>query len=257
MKESLKQSVVRTPFEGVAKFVRRTLEASRLVRHPGLYETWIEEPRFVSVISKVLKDTSNCVDVGGHLGGILSVFVRRAPRGKHTAFEAIPEKAEWLKAKFPEVAVHQLALSDSTGELEFYVNETHSGFSGLHRLEEPGDTIRTLKVPVATLDSIIGDGHRVDVLKVVVEGAELSVLRGAEGVLRRDRPIILFECVPTNLALFGVKPADVFEFLTARHSYSIFLFKDYLKGLPPLDLGRFEAAQIYPFQAFKFIADPT
>ena len=254
MKESLKQAIVRTPFEGLAKFARRTLGATSLVRHPELYETWMEESRISSLISKILDDSSNCVDVGAHLGINLSQFVRRAHRGRHVAFEANPEQAGWLKAKFPEVLVHQVALSDSPGELEFFVNETRSGFSGLRRLEEAGDSIRSFKVPVATLDSMIQGDDRVDLLKAIVEGAELSVLRGAEEVLDRDHPLILFECVPANLALFEAKPSDVFEFLAGRHAYSIFLIKDYLKGRPPLDLDRFEAAQRYPFQAFKFVA---
>ena len=257
MKESLKQAIVRTPFEGMAKLARRTLSARGLVRHPESFETWMEESRISRLISKILERSSNCVDVGAHLGINLSQFIRRAPEGAHMAFEANPVQAGWLKTKFPEVAVHPIALSDSPGELEFFVNETRSGYSGLRRIEEAGDSIRSFKVPVATLDSMIGEDHRVDLLKAVVEGAELSVLRGAECVLRRDRPFILFECVPTSLAFFGATPPDLFEYLTARHSYSIFLIKDYLKGRPPLDLDRFEAAQKYPFQAFKFIAAPA
>ena len=257
MNEWLKHAIVRTPLEGVAKVARRTLGARGLVRHPELYEIWAEEARIARLISKVVKTSSNCVDAGAHLGINLSQFVKRAPRGKHKAYEPNPEQATWLRAKFPEVDVHQLALSDSPGELEFFVNETRSGFSGLRRIQKTGDSVRTVKVPVATLDSMIPEGYRVDLLKAVVEGAELSVLRGARGVLRRDRPLILFECVPANMALFEASPPDAFEFLTVGHSYSIFLIKDYLKGGKPLDLERFEAAQRYPYQAFKFVAAPA
>jgi FkbM family methyltransferase len=257
MNERLKQAVVRTPLEGIAKFARRIAGAPALLRHPELRELWLEEARMGRLIAKVLRDSSNCVDVGAHLGINLSQFVRRAPRGRHMAFEPNPEQAAWLQVKFPEVEVHQLAVSDASGEVEFHHNETRSGFSGLRRIEERGDSIRTYKVKVAPLDSVLPEGHRVDLLKAVVEGAELSVLRGAEGVLRRDRPLILFECVPTNLQLFGANPRDVFQFLATRHGYSIFLFKDYLGGRGPLDLARFEAAQNYPFQAFKFFADPA
>jgi FkbM family methyltransferase len=257
MNEWLKHAVIRTPFEGVAKLGRNLLDARILVRKPELYDLWIEEMRIGRLIARILKPTWNCLDVGAHLGINLSQIVRRAPRGSHIAFEPHPDQARWLKVKFPEVDVRQVAVSDNPGELDFFVNDDRSGFSGLRRIEDSGESVRSFRVPVVTLDSSIPPGHRVDFLKTVVEGAELSVLRGAEEILRRDRPTILFECVQEAQALYGVTPADAFEFLTVRHSYSIFLIKDYLNQKPALSLDRFESAQLYPFKGIKFVASPN
>jgi FkbM family methyltransferase len=256
MNEWLKHAVIRTPLEGVAKLGRNVLGARALVRHPELYEIWAEEMRIGRLIARVLKPSMNCVDVGAHLGINLSQFVRRAPRGRHVAFEPHPEQARWLRSKFPEVDVRQAAVSDIPGEMDFHVNEDRSGFSGLRRIEDAGESVRSFRVAVTTIDSAIEPGHRVDFLKAVVEGAELSVLRGAEEILRRDRPTVLFECVPDALALYGFTSKDIFDFLTVRHPYSIFLIKDYLVRKPPVDLDRFESAQRYPFEAIKFVASP-
>ena len=103
---------------------------------------------------------------------------------------------------------------------------------------------------------MVGSDHRVDFLKVVVEGAELAVLRGGEELLRRDRPFLLVECVPVHLERFGDTPAELFEFLTRRHSYALFLIKHVLDGGAPLDLKGFEEALCYPFKAIKFAASP-
>jgi FkbM family methyltransferase len=252
----MKAAVVRSPLERPARRARTILQLPRLLRHPELYDVLIEESRIERLIVAVLGASSNCVDVGSHLGIILSLFLRQAPRGRHLAFEPNPQQARWLRQKFPEADIRQTALSDSAGEREFYILDDRSGFSGLERLSEPEERTRQVTVEVGRLDDAIGPDYRVDFLKVVVEGAELSVLRGAEEILRRDRPFLLFECIPDSLARFGSTPAELFEFLTGRHGYKVFLIKHYLDHRNPLDLEGFEEALRYPFKAFKFAAAP-
>jgi FkbM family methyltransferase len=233
-----------------------TLRLLKLLRHPELYDVTIEDARIERLIGMVVHDSWNCIDVGSHLGAILSLFVRYAPRGRHLAFEPNPQQAEWLRRKFPEADVRQMALSDLAGEGEFFILEDRSGYSGLRQLGGPGERTRQVKVKVRRLDDLIGPDYRVDFLKVVVEGAELSALRGAETILRRDRPFLLFECIPDLLAQFGATPVELFEFLTDRHSYDIFLIKRYLDHGGKLDVEGFEDALRYPFKAFKFAAAP-
>jgi len=54
---------------------------------------------------------------------------------------------------------------------------------------------------------------RVDLVKIDVEGAEMSVLRGMAGTLTRFRPRLIIEIHPKNLESFGTKPADVIGFV--------------------------------------------
>ena len=236
--------------------MRRALQLVLLLKHPELYEIRIEEERIARLVGKVVRESSNCVDVGSHLGMVLSLLLKQAPRGRHLAFEPNPQQAGWLQRKFPEVDVRQLALGDMKEEGLLYILEDRSGFSSLHSAGEPGERTRTVATEVARLDDIVGSDHRVDFLKVVVEGAELSVLRGGEELLRRDRPFLLFECIPVHLARFGDTPAELFAFLTERHSYAVFLIKHVLDDGPPLDLKGFEEALCYPFKALKFAASP-
>ena len=257
MMEWIKHAVVRSPFEGPFKAARQVFSYSRLLRRPEQFEMVAEEARIARFIKKAVGPASNCVDVGCHLGLILSLIVRRSPAGRHVAYEPNPTQSRWLSRKFPEVDVRRKAVSDRDGELDFHIHLDRSGYSGLKRLGGPAERVETLTVPVVRLDDDLPPDLRVDFLKIVIEGAELSAMRGASGLLRRDRPIILFESAPPNLAEFGESPSTLFDYLTSEHSYAIYLIKDYLVGGPPLDRDQFDKAQTYPFQALKFVAAPA
>ena len=89
--------------------------------------------------------------------------------------------------------------------------------------------------------------------KVDVIGAELQVLRGAEGIVERAHPVILFASGAEKLAPFGTKPGDLYDWMVER-GYAVYFLKDYLADGEPSDRKRFLAAHDYPFQAFNFVA---
>lgn len=250
----LRKLVMRTPLERPSRILLNAAEVVRTFQHPQLRELTLERSRMVRLIAKELTESSNCIDVGAHVGAVLSPFVRHAPRGRHMAFEPIPRHADWLKAKFPEVDVRQVALSDAPCEATFYVNNRRTAYSALQPYRQPGEDVEEIKVRCETLDSLVAPGHTVHLLKTGAEGTSLAILRGANGILRRDRPVLLFVCTQSGRAESGETAADYYDFLTREHPYSIYFVNDLLKGRPPLDFPRFEAAQKYPFQAAYFAA---
>ena len=186
---------------------------------------------------------------------LISTILSFAPNGNHIAVEAIPYKADWLKIKFPEVDIKQLALSDTTGEVTFYINNQRSGFSSIY--PNPSEKIQNLKaitVKCEKLDNLLPHDYQLDFIKLDVEGAELSVLRGAQNTLSHYKPTILFECVRGSLHKFGTSAEDIYDFLTKKHQYTIFFLKDFLNDDLPLNFEQFNNALNYPFQAFNFIA---
>ena len=72
------------------------------------------------LLRKVLKKDSNCVDIGANRGLFLKQFIRLSPKGKHYAFEPLPELAATLRKEFPDVEVHNCALSNSTSKATLY-----------------------------------------------------------------------------------------------------------------------------------------
>jgi hypothetical protein len=61
--------------------------------------------------------------------------------------------------------------------------------------------------------------HPVRFIKMDVEGAEPQVLRGAERILKEDRPVILSELHPTQLQRVSGVTADEFLAEVRRFGY--------------------------------------
>jgi FkbM family methyltransferase len=254
MFHDLRYELIGTPLERPVKRLRAVFRSLRKLRHPELNEIYLEDERVDAVFARVLTPDANCLDIGCHFGSVLSELIRLAPNGTHVAFEAIPEKVNFLRRKFPGVLVHAMALSDTAGVSTFFVNEKRTGYSGLAR--HGGGTFREISVRCRRLDEMADDLPRIAFIKIDVEGAELFVLRGAKKLLERDRPTILFECSPSGPPAFGYGPGDLFDLLT-ECDYDIYLPKDFLDGGAPIERSRFEAALVYPFQAFNWVAKPA
>ena len=190
--ERVASTVIGTPLQWPAEQLRALAALPRRLKHPELREIYRESRLLPRVVERVVEPDMNCIDVGAHLGSVLARIVRAAPRGHHIAVEPVPYKADWLRRKFPTVDVRELALGESDARAEFFLNSRRSGFSGL-RQHGSGDTTR-LEVACARLDEIVPADRRVGFIKIDVEGGELGVFRGAQQVLSRSRPTILFEC---------------------------------------------------------------
>jgi FkbM family methyltransferase len=253
MKEYLKHLLIRTPLEAPAMQIQDFITAKTQQKNPKLHEVYKESKRLQEVILRFIKPSSNCIDIGVHLGSVLSEIIRIAPQGHHLAFEPTPYKAKWLRQKFPEVKVFEIALSDQPGNADFYLNTEKSGFSGLSKHMGENSVVEKLSVSCDCLDNIVKSDRKIDFIKLDVEGHELGVLRGAKNLLQRDRPTILFECTNSGLTSSGYTASEVFEFLT-QLQYSIFLPKELLENGQPLTWVEFDRSLQYPFKAFNFIA---
>jgi len=233
----LKYEFIRTPLERPLLALRRALGWRERRRHPELADIHMEEARIERVLARVLRPDSWCVDIGCHYGSMLSRFCRLAPAGRHVAFEVIPAKVRFLRRKFPEVDVRQVALLDHPGHSRFFVYSRASGFSSLARStpqQAEGIEVEEIEVETARLDDALAPAHRVDFLKVDVEGAELFVLRGAKAALARHRPVVLFECGPGGPRSFGYEPGELYDFLTRDAGFSVFSLKVYLANASPV-----------------------
>lgn len=144
------------------------------------------------------------IDVGANVG-LVTLLV--ADKVQHAfLFEPNPLAAARARANLAlndlPFEVHELALSDRTGTVEF---EDEGGVSSCNRTVVGFSTSApTRTVPCAQLDQFLVEQalpYPISVIKIDVEGHENSVLRGMMDCLRRHRPrVVMFEYLQrTNL----------------------------------------------------------
>jgi FkbM family methyltransferase len=176
-----------------------------------------------AVLAATLRGDGSYVDVGANRGQLLREAVRIAPGGRHVAFEPIPVLARELERAFPGVDCRQKAVGARADVTEFCHFRNLDGWSGLRRSpeisDERGDP-EFIQVEVSTLDSELAD-LAPSVVKIDVEGAELAVLEGAQGVLAEARPIILFEHFSDAARLYGAALGAPWDLLSEL-DYEIF-----------------------------------
>ncbi len=153
-----------------------------------------------------------CWDVGAHFGYHSLAFAALVGSGGRViAFEPNPANLCRMSmhltrncALGSRIAVKPIALSDKTGFAEFRLSDhVESGMSTgghLASATAPNDSssyrmFRSSQVETATIDGVVrcGEYPAPDVLKIDVEGAEASVLRGGREVIQARRPILLIE----------------------------------------------------------------
>jgi FkbM family methyltransferase len=245
-----KSRLVGTKMGALAEKIRWLAGGLHRYKHPELREMHMEERRFPIVLKRLLREDSNVVDVGCHIGSFLSLAIALAPRGSHMAFEASPVKAAWLEAKFPQVKIMSRAVSDHAGVVQFQEDIKRPGYSRI------GIGLGALEVQACTLDEILTD-RRVDLIKLDIEGAELLALRGAERTINRNRPFLIFECGSEySLDDLGISRRDLYVFVTEKLGYQIFSFSDFLFDKGDLTYSEFLKCGLYPFRAFNFVGLP-
>jgi FkbM family methyltransferase len=189
------------------------------------------------LLAFLLAEDSNCVDVGGHRGGVLEQMVRLAPLGRHIVYEPLPAFCEDLRRRFPEVDVREAALSDRSGERTFMYVRNQPGLSGFRRRSySTAPTIEEITVRAERLDDSLPGDYDPTVIKIDVEGAEREVLEGAIETIVRYRPTVVFEHGRGAAPHYATGPRDVYALLCERAGLRIFD----LDGQGPFDLAEFE-----------------
>ncbi len=130
-------------------------------------------------------------DVGAHIG-IYSLKVAENS-SLVVAFEPHPGNFDILLSNihlngFKNIIAYKCALSDFYGKTRLYLSED----SGQHSILEGPRGKSWLEVPVKTIKTVMNKLglEEIDVLKIDAEGAELSILKGAEEKILNIRQIV-------------------------------------------------------------------
>ncbi|WP_310820945.1 FkbM family methyltransferase [Stratiformator vulcanicus] len=171
------------------------------------------------VIERYLRPADTFVDVGANIGiHTLAAGAVLKGSGRIFSFEPSPRTFSLLKKSIHlnsisrVVELHEAAVSDNAGEHSLHFGDT-CGHHSLFPVEASSN--ETVNVKTVRLDDVLGSTERVDLIKVDVEGAELSALRGASGVITKNRDVaMIVEYGPSHLRRLGQKSTDWFDAFT-------------------------------------------
>ena len=165
-----------------------------------LFCNGIYEPETIDVILGLLPRGGTFVDVGANIGAIALDIAIRRPDARIVAIEPSPAVLPYLTHniahnRIANVHLEALAASDCVGDIDFYLPPpAHFGMASA----APQFGVEPVRVRAQTLDAILASNavSNVSVIKIDAEGAELDVIRGAEGLLAADdAPPLIFEFV--------------------------------------------------------------
>ncbi len=176
-------------------------------------------------IRHTVQPGQHVVDCGAHIGYFaMHLAAAVGPNGSVTAFEPFEPNAECLERSIREnqfqerVRLVRAAVGAAPGSLPlvYAPNTVNTGGAFLQgRGDIPGGHA-TRTVPVVALDALALP-RPISVIKADIEGAEPLAFRGADALLRADRPVILCELHPLQLdRVCNVTPARFIAEMRAR-----------------------------------------
>lgn len=171
-------------------------------------------------------------DVGANVGQTIRRLQPLFPTAHIHAFEPVPEVFARLREACPTGATaHPLALSDHAGKAVMHLHRfTEQSTLDPQAAVAGKSNAGSLVVEVDTIDSVVlrlGLG-RIGLLKVDVEGHELAVLKGADGMIRSGHvDFIVLEAglIPGNPRFAPLN--ELAEHLLARDYWLIGIYEQF------------------------------
>jgi len=183
------------------------------------------EPAERAFVSRFLRAGMTVLDIGAHHGLYTLLASKRVgPDGRVFAFEPSPRERKALRwnvrlNRCINVLIEGLALGNEEGEGSLYVVGGHE--TGCNSLRPPALSAATspVSVRIGSLDQWLSAQQvkMVDFIKLDVEGAELSVLQGAQRLLESaPRPVVLAEVQDVRTQPWGYRSREIIRYLSSK-----------------------------------------
>lgn len=148
-------------------------------------------------------------NVGGNLGWYCALVLNANEHSQVTAFEPVKSNFSLLERNVAPHAdrahLNNFALSDTTGEANFFIEKGNFGGSSLVARES--GTLSQVTVPLHTFDELYAEAdvpNLCDLMVMDIEGAEHKFFNGARNLFERGfSPIMMLEYNPGMLKLQG------------------------------------------------------
>jgi FkbM family methyltransferase len=157
----------------------------------SIYKTRIYDLALSETLWRLIEPGNFVLDIGANIGFVTSLCsFRTGSNGQVWSFEPNPLILKRLAKnieynKFKNIKLFPFALSDSNkaGFLEF--PEIFAYNQGVAFVGSGENNSKSIKIELKKLDDIVFGDTVIDVLKIDVEGHELSVFKGAENLINK------------------------------------------------------------------------
>jgi FkbM family methyltransferase len=137
------------------------------------------------------------LDVGANVGQYTAKFSKLiGPTGRVIAFEPVPRTFELLAANTAQLPIQNVTLinaaaSDSVHIAGITIPKFDTGLDNYYmaNLTKEPTELSVMCLPIDTLNI----PEHITLIKIDVEGHEISALKGMEQLLRRDKPVLIVE----------------------------------------------------------------
>jgi FkbM family methyltransferase len=168
--------------------------------HLRMREVWL----FHGIERLFTECTGAFLDVGVNVGHTLIKVKIADPDREYFGFEPNPNCLQYLEYLiklngFRRCTIVPVGLSDRSGVVKLLLNpDVDPSATIVEGYREPHRYARSMLVPVFTGDELLQALGTPDVavVKIDVEGAEVGVLQGLTGTLRRCEPLVFCEVLP-------------------------------------------------------------
>jgi FkbM family methyltransferase len=163
------------------------------------------------------------IDVGANVGLVTLAMAKTVGETGHVIaiepgtilYERLQRNLSLNPALKKRVTSHQIGVSDKSGILFWQEDKNNRGNAGLNNTV--GEAVN-----IETLDVLLEGYEAIDFIKIDVEGMEYEVIKGAEKILIKHKPILFYE---THSVFLEVRRKTLFteisEFLE-RLNYKLF-----------------------------------
>lgn len=172
----------------------------------------VYEPELTALVPNIVRPGARIIDIGANIGYYTLQFARSAgPGGRVYAFEPDAENFRLLGKNleangYKNVDAVRKAVSNATGKLRLYISHENMGD---HRVYPKYDGQACEEIDAVSLDEYFkDDAGAFDLVKMDIQGAELTALEGMTALLARNSEIkLMAEFCPSALKLCGSDPA--------------------------------------------------
>jgi FkbM family methyltransferase len=212
--------VIKTLADGTRLFVDL---ADHVIGRPIVRDAY--ERNEVMLATSLLRAGDVAIDIGAHIGFFTMQLAKAVgPTGHVYAFEPLPRNGELLRQSIDEngfadrVTLEHKAVSNQTGHgtLRFALDSINTGGAFLSDTAVEGlEGLSARAIATVSLDAY-PLRRPIRLIKIDVEGAEPAVIAGGASLIARDKPTVVSEVHPEQLARVShCTPADFFSQLAA------------------------------------------